>query len=283
MKNTIVNDISTHSIYEIYTPTISTLPFSVTGAGHFFANSGYRVERNNLNMYLLVYVCNGSGHLTYNERTEVVESGQIFVLDGGKYHHFHTLGEETTWEFKWIRFIGRSAVFFEEYINNDSLTLVRSTDFIIEECIDAVLSLIRSGQTIKDITLSHYVSSALTHCCNLKTELIQQSPKSNALVKAAKEYLEKNFTHDISIEALAKSLYVNHYTLIRQFKKQLSISPYAYLINIRVHHSKHMLEKTQMSVNEISEAIGFNNVNNYIYNFKKLTKTTPKQYRNLFR
>lgn len=283
MDITLNNDIQEDSLYLIYTPTISSLPFTATGVGHFKSNSEYEVERDKLGMFLIFSVLDGCGTITYNNRSVNVTSGQAFIINGEKYHHYHTSSSSGHWEFKWLRFIGDQVDFYEEYINSDSLHIFDFKDLSLAKNIDTVIHVIQSNQNMKDIILSHHISSILTFLCKQKADTRNISGNASQLMTRAKDYLDKNYKQTITIEALAKELFINHYTLIRQFKAQYSISPYAYLITVRIHHSKYLLEQSFTPIHEISEIIGFNNVNNFIYNFKKITGMTPRHYRNHFK
>jgi len=57
-------------------------------------------------------------------------------------------------------------------------------------------------------------------------------------------------------------------------------SPYEYLINFRINKSKTLLKETSLTVNEISVMVGYNEVTNFIRDFKKYLGTTPLKYRN---
>ncbi|MBC7961282.1 MAG: helix-turn-helix transcriptional regulator, partial [Vallitaleaceae bacterium] len=52
-----------------------------------------------------------------------------------------------------------------------------------------------------------------------------------------------------------------------------------YLIHYRITMSKALLHDNNLSIQGISEAVGYKNANNFIRNFKKLVGETPHQYR----
>ena len=58
------------------------------------------------------------------------------------------------------------------------------------------------------------------------------------------------------------------------------MSPYDYLINYRINESMKLLKNSSLSILDISENVGFNNVSHYIQIFKKKTCQTPLEYRN---
>ena len=64
----------------------------------------------------------------------------------------------------------------------------------------------------------------------------------------------------------------------RYFKMIVKMSPYDYLIHYRLLKSIDYLSDSTFNITEISEKIGFQNVNHYIQIFKKAYTLSPKKY-----
>jgi AraC-like DNA-binding protein len=101
------------------------------------------------------------------------------------------------------------------------------------------------------------------------------SPKIEEAVK----YLSKHFTEDIPLEKLAQDLYMNPYYLCHLFKRTLGLTITDFVIHTRIHHAKRLLSSTNMSVSEISDAVGFNSFSYFGRAFKKIVGTTPRAFR----
>ncbi|NJM15906.1 MAG: helix-turn-helix domain-containing protein [Bacteroidales bacterium] len=65
----------------------------------------------------------------------------------------------------------------------------------------------------------------------------------------------------------------------RYFKRQLNISPQAYIRKLRLDKACELLDHTLMSIEEISEAAGFSDRFHFSKAFKKLKGITPVEYR----
>lgn len=61
----------------------------------------------------------------------------------------------------------------------------------------------------------------------------------------------------------------------------MSCSPYQYLISYRINHAKRLLHNTNLSIQEIAYASGFNNVPSFIQMLKKHTNLSPKKFREI--
>ena len=67
--------------------------------------------------------------------------------------------------------------------------------------------------------------------------------------------------------------------IIRCMKNSYHVTPIQALTTIRLEKSKELLLTTAMSVQDISEAVGFSSCSYFIKQFKTAYHTTPAQYR----
>jgi AraC family transcriptional activator of pyochelin receptor len=100
------------------------------------------------------------------------------------------------------------------------------------------------------------------------------------LVKAI---LEKEHKWHYTNTELAKKVGTNEYKLKHGFKQLFCMSPYEYLINVRVEKAKYYLEFTDYSVKRISVEVGFLHPGNFIKRFKKVTGLPPLEWRKKIR
>lgn len=114
-------------------------------------------------------------------------------------------------------------------------------------------------------------------------ELVKEIPhrlKKNhlATIETAKQYINENFTQDISLSALADHCHVSAFHFSRIFKSFTSHSPYQYLQEIRLKNAE-LLLKTNMPVADIAFSSGFNSIDYFSSAFKKKYNLAPSAYR----
>ena len=111
-----------------------------------------------------------------------------------------------------------------------------------------------------------------------------QSPEDPLLerVREASKYINANFDKDINLDDIASKVACNKYSFSHKFKKEIGISPYQYLIKQRLKKAKELLLYTNLSVNNISEKVGFSNYNSFYKLFLKEFKITPLSMRERF-
>ena len=93
-------------------------------------------------------------------------------------------------------------------------------------------------------------------------------------------YLQEiNKTTDLnpSVQDICQALHFNPSYLARLFKKEMKMTISEFIMQEKIKEAKHLLETTNHSILEICSLLHFTK------NFKKLTKKTPKQYRQQYK
>lgn len=98
-------------------------------------------------------------------------------------------------------------------------------------------------------------------------------------IKPAVDYIESNYSKDISISEIAKICNYSEASVYKLFKMATGVTPITYKHNIMIQHSLDMLKNTDLSIEEISHKIGFSSANYFRRIFIKLTGKTPKEIR----
>lgn len=100
-----------------------------------------------------------------------------------------------------------------------------------------------------------------------------------ASVEAAVQYLRLNFDKPISLSILADELGISPSYLSELLKKELNMNYLNYVHELRIDRAKELLAGTELTIQQISQTIGYDTVHSFIRNFKKIMGTTPTAYR----
>lgn len=93
------------------------------------------------------------------------------------------------------------------------------------------------------------------------------------------DYIEKHASSQISMNEMAKKYFYSPAYFSRAFKKNFGVSFSAYVQSVRVQKVIELLDCTTLSVEEISEKIGYHDKRELKRAFKNVTGTTPGEYR----
>lgn len=93
------------------------------------------------------------------------------------------------------------------------------------------------------------------------------------------EFVKENYKKEILLIEIAKIAHLTPTSFCRMFKLKTKKSFVEYLNEIRVSNACKLLLETEMSISEIAYECGYKTASNFNQLFKKLTGTTPKEYR----
>ena len=97
-------------------------------------------------------------------------------------------------------------------------------------------------------------------------------------VAEAAHIIDYNYNKNITVEDIAKKLYINPCYLSRMFKEEKKISVKQYIIEKRISRAKQMLESGNTSVNIVASSVGISDPLYFSRLFKKYTGFPPKVY-----
>lgn len=83
----------------------------------------------------------------------------------------------------------------------------------------------------------------------------------------------------LSIPYVAKNLGISESMMLKEFKKVYFISPKNYLDKLRFNEAQFLLQQPKLSINEISEIVGYQNVSHFSRQFKKWSGYSPNNYK----
>jgi transcriptional regulator GlxA family with amidase domain len=111
-----------------------------------------------------------------------------------------------------------------------------------------------------------------------------QVPKSHGdeEIISLQDWLEKNFSDNITLEKMMEICHLGKKTLSRRFKNATGETPLVYLQKLRIENAKRLLESKRVSFSEITWKVGYNDVSSFHKVFKSETGLTPIEYRSKF-
>ena len=106
----------------------------------------------------------------------------------------------------------------------------------------------------------------------------QELFRHQAIAKAI-GLMEKNLSKNISMEILAKEACLSASYLSHVFKAHTGMSPWNYMVKLRLEKAKMMLSCSDMPISEIVGESGFCDSSHFAKAFKKHEGMSPKKYR----
>ena len=101
-------------------------------------------------------------------------------------------------------------------------------------------------------------------------------------ISEAQEWLHQNFHRSFPLQATARRVGMSVRNFVRRFKQATGDSPLIYLQKLRIAAAKRLLEGKHRSIQEISDAVGYEDVAFFRNLFQRHTGVSPSAYREKF-
>ena len=101
-------------------------------------------------------------------------------------------------------------------------------------------------------------------------------------IRRVQDWMHDNYVTSVSLDMLAARVSMSPRTFIRRFKEATGHTPLSYLHAVRISVAKRLLENGHPSVQEISRAVGYDDVIFFRGLFKRHTGVCPAEYRSRF-
>ncbi|MCU6709944.1 AraC family transcriptional regulator [Paenibacillus sp. J5C_2022] len=165
----------------------------------------------------------------------------------------------------------------------------------ILQSIDFVYHLQSTGSALRDSNLTdvclleiHKIYRLIAHELEaskggtLSREL-KSRPKSREAVDLLIDYMDWKYKEDVSLEELAKVVYLHPSYLVRLFKKHTNMTPFEYLRDLRLKAAASYLSGSDLSIRDVVQQTGFNSVHYFTRLFTSSYGQSPAEWRKLMR
>jgi transcriptional regulator GlxA family with amidase domain len=99
-------------------------------------------------------------------------------------------------------------------------------------------------------------------------------------VLIGKDYIDSNFTENLSIAHISQIAGLSEYHFFRLFKQMMGITPYKYILTVRLNTASKLL-KSDFAVSEVAIAMGFADIFTFSKAFKKHFGVSPSSFSRL--
>lgn len=115
------------------------------------------------------------------------------------------------------------------------------------------------------------------------TPLVSKQHHSDRPILEIQSWMEEHYAGSVSMEEVSKRFGLSNRTLVRRFKLATGVTPLNYLQEVRLNAAGRLLVQSNQTVEEITHAVGYEDISSFIRLFKRQTNYTPNSYRARFR
>jgi len=228
--------------------------------------------------FLLLYTVSGTGRIDVTGDHRELKPGSVLMWDCRD--SIRIRSNDDDWKIYMIFFDGESANSYYEQICIERFPAFEAEDAPFSDyTFKELLSL-------GTITSPHKALIANRVLVDMLTDLIisinadaDKKRKLPEYITSIKLLFDKKYNDFYSMEELAQRFNVNRYRLSREFSGFFGKTPLKYLNDVRLTHSRTLIETTELSITEIGHRVGIDNSTHFINLFKSKYGLTPNAFR----
>jgi len=250
-------------------------PFSRATVGITYPQADYNIFRqagNGVNNF--EFVLEGEGEIFLGGKWQRVTAGEMYIMRGGDEHKYRALPSDP-WKKIWITYsAGYISSFMDAYGIETGIYHCEGAKNYFETAFDAV----RLGST--GAALGNTIADCMHKIISLAAASLAdyRDGESPAAYKIRRE-LGDALYKKLDLGCLADKLYMSKSNVIRVFKKSYGVTPYEYLLSLKIEAAKALLLGTQMSVKEIADRLCISDEHYFSTLFYKRVGSRPVEFR----
>lgn len=258
----------------------------ITDIGYYpKARHHFRKRENGASQYILIYCVDGKGWVESRDRKFDIAANQFFILPAGK-PHLYGSHEKDPWTIYWLHFNGNMADFYAD--GYDTPTTISPTDesrirerlAIFEEMYHVLENGYSKDNLNYAISSLYYFLGSIKYIGKFRESSGRQEHSKDVIEKAVlymKEHIEKNLILDelCSYLRYSKSYFSN------KFKRHTGYSPISYFIQLKIQAACHLLDFTDMQINQVCHKVGITDPYYFTKLFTKSIGYSPTRYREM--
>ncbi len=184
------------------------------------------------------------------------------------------------WEACLLFINGDMLHFYEETIHSYDLPpLLLSSSSPLHAPLNAILQLEKSTSLAEEFIITEHVTHILSQYIHQEVNSALTTDKPPTYLVTIKENFDAYYSTYFCLDALASTYKISKYRLCREFNLYYKLSPMKYLNNVRIQKACLLLVSSDMHVNEVASAVGFDNTTHFIRLFKIQLGVTPLVYK----
>ena len=241
----------------------------------------------------LTYILVGQARYMIEGQEHILKAGDILVGNPGVVHQFELReGEEPPVEV----YIGMSNFHFQD-MPQESLVLPDGSYVLhckpelkqdLNQLVQTMISETQMQQSGQYFMIKAYlVQMLLLIIRQIRGEekhenrgYVFESKSKGYVVKRILAYMNENYATHISLDQIAKNMYLSPVYISKIFKEEMGESPIRYLIQIRLEKAKEILQDESCgSIRDVAAEVGYEDVYYFSKLFKKYYGIAPAYYK----
>ncbi len=246
--------------------------------------------------YEIFYIIEGERVFFFNNREYIAQAGDLILVNSNLIHMTKSVTGSNSGHNRIILYIAREKMeaydamfpslqlirFFDDnygvyHLDSDQQAQLFHLFREIRHALNRRDSNYKTGIDL-DILSWLYRLTTFVRKQHQEPPIDSDNPKYKAAYAIA-DYLSENCEHNVSLDELSAQFYLSKSYVCRIFKEVTGYTVSEYTNIHRIRKAKRYLEETDMSISDISHALGYESLTYFERMFKKYMTVSPLKYR----
>ena len=113
-----------------------------------------------------------------------------------------------------------------------------------------------------------------------RVKRVRRGGTPTKIVSDVASYVRRNISQKISVDELARALFISRTHLATRFKKESGMTLTDFILSEKTEEAKRLIRYTDKGLVAIAEYLGFSSQSHFAKTFKKYSGLTPTEYKN---
>ena len=218
--------------------------------------------------YHILYFIEGGCTVTLNGNNYSAKAGDIVFFHTDD-QYLYTYSESV--KVYWLHFSGKKAVSFMDDLDLRE-SFIKKADTNLSKNFDNIIDEIR-------LKKRHYNKAMQGHLMVLMTAIVRKKTMNSSRLDKVLSIINIIKQNKLDLDEYAEMCHLSKSQFIRNFKEYTGKTPIKYKNDILIDKAKERLTRTDMSISELSNFLGFENIYYFSTMFKKSVGISPAEYR----
>lgn len=227
-------------------------------------------------------ICEGEGWLQIGGKEYYPQPGELFLMPEGVEQSYSFISERPFYKY-WCHFTAQvGGINLFKLLDLNPQCAPRQPELLTNVFQELVKYSGSDAVYAKLLAKSKLMELIACYVMDLEIDAEHMSFKHTSTVNKLSEvldYIDEHIARNMTVEELAGIVYMHPNSFIRLFKQYAGMPPIQYITHKKIEKAKQSLALTALSVTEISEQLGFNDMFYFSKQFKKHAGVTPTDYR----
>lgn len=240
----------------------------------------YRERKSGCIQHILIYCTGGKGWAIIGNKKVFIKEGEYLVIPKNLKHSYGA-DEQFPWSIYWAHFNGNTSDDYIELLLKKCSDYIGSTSYSENRMalFNDIYRTLESGYSIEHLYYINILfASYLGGFCFLQF-LNPPHKKEKDKIDTAIEYMQQNIMAIVSVKALASLIHLSASHFSVMFKSKTGYPPLEYFNHLKIQRACQYLEFTDISVKELTHALGLEDPFYFSRLFKKYMGESPIQFR----